>query len=94
MLYPLKFKPLFVEKIWGGRKIETVLKKPLPGGKQVGESWELYDFPPGVVEGVSYPYPACSSASAASSPTGASPASVPPPRGATKSASSSNALSA
>src|SRR6185369_5914894 len=43
----------FVEKIWGGRKIETVLGKPLPPGKQVGESWELYDFPPGVVEGSS-----------------------------------------
>ena len=26
-LYPLKFKPRFVEKIWGGRKIETVLGK-------------------------------------------------------------------
>src|SRR3954469_10332654 len=50
-LYPLKFRPLFVEKIWGGRKIETVLNKPLPAGTRVGESWELYDFPPGVVEG-------------------------------------------
>src|SRR5687768_18103181 len=49
-LYPLKFKPRFVEKMWGGRKIETVLGKPLPPGKQIGESWELYDFPPGLVE--------------------------------------------
>jgi len=49
-LYPLKFKPRFVEKMWGGRKIETVLGKALPPGKQIGESWELYDFPPGVVE--------------------------------------------
>ena len=49
-LYPLLFRPRFVEKIWGGRKIETVLGKPLPAGKQVGESWELYDFPPGVVD--------------------------------------------
>ena len=24
-LYPLKFKPRFVEKMWGGRKIETVI---------------------------------------------------------------------
>ena len=47
-LYPLKFKPRFVEKIWGGRKIETVLGKTLPPGKPIGESWELYDFPPGV----------------------------------------------
>src|SRR3954465_6925909 len=49
-LYPLKFKPRYVEKIWGGRKIETVLGKPLPPGKQIGESWELYDFPPGICD--------------------------------------------
>ncbi len=49
-LYPLKFKPRFVEKMWGGQKIESVLGKVLPSGKQIGESWELYDFPPGVVD--------------------------------------------
>ena len=48
-LYPLKFKPRFVEKIWGGRKLETVLGKSLPPNQQIGESWELYDFPPGVL---------------------------------------------
>src|SRR5678815_4832233 len=50
-LYPLKFKPRFVEKIWGGRKLETVLGKKLPPAKPIGESWELYDFPPAVIEG-------------------------------------------
>src|SRR3954470_7589346 len=50
-LYPLKFNPRLLEKIWGGRKFETVLGKPLPPDKQIGESWELYDFPPGVVKG-------------------------------------------
>lgn len=49
-LYPLKFRPRFVEKMWGGRKLETVLGKALPPGKMTGESWELYDFPPGVVD--------------------------------------------
>ena len=49
-LYPLKFKPRYVQKMWGGRKIETILGKPLPAGA-IGESWELYDFPPGVVDG-------------------------------------------
>jgi mannose-6-phosphate isomerase len=49
-LYPLKFKPRFVEKMWGGRKIEAVLGKPLPPDKRIGESWELYDFPPGAVD--------------------------------------------
>src|SRR5437763_9479452 len=50
MLYPLKFKPLLLEKMWGGRKLESLLKKKLPAGKQIGESWELYDFPPGVID--------------------------------------------
>src|SRR4051812_49647112 len=49
-LYPLKFKPRLVEKIWGGRKLQDVLGKALPEGKAIGESWELYDFPPGVVD--------------------------------------------
>ena len=48
--YCLTFKPRFVEKIWGGRKLSTELGKTLPPGKQIGESWELYDFPPGVVD--------------------------------------------
>jgi mannose-6-phosphate isomerase len=51
MLYPLKFKPRFVEKMWGGRKLESVLGKKLPANQSIGESWELYDFPPGVLEG-------------------------------------------
>ena len=49
-LYPLKFRPRFVPKMWGGRRLETVLGKPIPPDGPVGESWELYDFPPGVVE--------------------------------------------
>jgi len=52
-LYPLKFHPRFVEKMWGGRKLQTVLGKALPPDKPIGESWELYDFPPGIVEGSS-----------------------------------------
>ncbi len=44
------FQPRFVEKIWGGRKLETVLGKSIPPEKPIGESWELYDFPPGTVE--------------------------------------------
>jgi mannose-6-phosphate isomerase len=49
-LYPLKFVPRLVEKMWGGRKIETDLGKKLPPGKNIGESWEIYDFPPGIVD--------------------------------------------
>lgn len=50
-LYPLKFEPRYVEKMWGGRKLQTVLARVLPTSKPVGESWEIYDFPPGVIEG-------------------------------------------
>ena len=40
-LYPLKFKTIFKDKIWGGEKIKTVLGKdcaPLPN---CGETWEI-----------------------------------------------------
>jgi len=41
MLYPLKFHPLFKEKIWGGEKIKTVLKKNFSPLSNCGESWEI-----------------------------------------------------
>lgn len=50
-LYPLKFRPKYVEKMWGGQKLQSVLGRALPTNQPIGESWELYDFPPGVVEG-------------------------------------------
>jgi mannose-6-phosphate isomerase len=50
MLYPLKFQPRLLEKMWGGRKLESLLNKQLPAGKAIGESWEVYDFPPGVID--------------------------------------------
>ena len=44
-LYPLKFKPIYKEKVWGGRTLET-LGRDLPGdaGTAIGESWELVDL--------------------------------------------------
>jgi mannose-6-phosphate isomerase len=50
MLYPLKFQPRFLEKMWGGRKLQSLLNKKLPADKPIGESWEIYDFPPGVID--------------------------------------------
>lgn len=41
VLYPIKFKPQFKEKIWGGDKLETVLNKNTGNKKHIGESWEL-----------------------------------------------------
>lgn len=43
-LYPLKFKPIFKEKIWGGNKLNTILGKNLPQNKKIGESWEISGF--------------------------------------------------
>jgi len=40
-LYPLKFRPILKELIWGGDKLETKLGKDLQGKNNVGESWEL-----------------------------------------------------
>ncbi|MFI3263132.1 MAG: type I phosphomannose isomerase catalytic subunit [Rikenellaceae bacterium] len=41
MLYPMKFAPLFKERIWGGRKMEEKFGKQLPADVAIGESWEL-----------------------------------------------------
>lgn len=43
--YPLKFKPLFKERIWGGQKLRDVFGKNLPVDVKIGESWELADLP-------------------------------------------------
>jgi len=32
-----------MERVWGGRRLETVLGKALPPGAPVGESWEIVD---------------------------------------------------
>src|SRR4051812_146413 len=43
MLYPLTIHPIFQERIWGGRKLESLYGKKLPPGKVIGESWEISD---------------------------------------------------
>jgi mannose-6-phosphate isomerase len=40
MLYPLKFKPLYKDYVWGGRNLEA-LGKILPVEGIVAESWEI-----------------------------------------------------
>jgi len=40
---PLTFAPIFVERMWGGRRLESQLHKNLPPQKRVGESWEIVD---------------------------------------------------
>lgn len=43
MLYPLTFKPIFKERLWGGRMLERLYAKGLPANLPIGESWELCD---------------------------------------------------
>ena len=40
-LYPLKFTPIFKDKIWGGNKIKSILNKDFGHLPNCGESWEL-----------------------------------------------------
>ena len=42
-MYPLRFQPLFRQYIWGGRRLETILGKPLGEGDDFAESWEVVD---------------------------------------------------
>jgi len=43
-VFPLVFEPIVKPKIWGGRRLETLLRKRLPPGEQIGESWEIADL--------------------------------------------------
>ncbi|MDX1543481.1 MAG: type I phosphomannose isomerase catalytic subunit [Christiangramia sp.] len=38
--YPIKFRPILQDKIWGGRKLKEILNKDT-NREQVGESWEI-----------------------------------------------------
>ena len=38
-LYPFKFKPIFKEKIWGGKQIKTKLKMDYGNFSNCGEVW-------------------------------------------------------
>lgn len=42
-LYPFLLTPVLRVKVWGGRKLQTALNKPLPTDEPYGESWELHD---------------------------------------------------
>ena len=45
LLYPFLFHPIFKERVWGGRRLETLYGKTLPPGVPIGESWEVSDRP-------------------------------------------------
>ena len=43
-LYPLRFEPILRQLIWGGRRLGTVLHKPIGAASDYAESWELSDY--------------------------------------------------
>jgi len=44
-VYPLKLKPIYKQRIWGGQKLRAFFGKDIPEGVKIGESWELADLP-------------------------------------------------
>lgn len=42
---PIVFRPIYQERIWGDRALETRLGRSLPPERKIGESWELVDRP-------------------------------------------------
>ncbi|MBX3739536.1 MAG: class I mannose-6-phosphate isomerase [Akkermansiaceae bacterium] len=43
---PIRFAPLYMKRVWGGRELERVYGRTLPDADQpYGESWEIVDRP-------------------------------------------------
>src|ERR1035437_1240331 len=38
-LYPLRFEPIYQYRLWGGRRLASLLSAPLPGDGTIGEAW-------------------------------------------------------
>lgn len=45
MLSFLRLKPLYQDRVWGGRALESALNRTLPPDRPIGESWEIVDRP-------------------------------------------------
>lgn len=43
MTPPLTFEPIFMERMWGGRRLESEFRKNLLPNTRIGESWEIVD---------------------------------------------------
>jgi mannose-6-phosphate isomerase len=41
----LRFEPIYQERVWGGRALQSFLGRKLPNAGPIGESWELVDRP-------------------------------------------------
>jgi mannose-6-phosphate isomerase len=45
ILQLLRFRPIYQERVWGGRRLADRYGRELPEGKVIGESWEISDRP-------------------------------------------------
>lgn len=45
MIEILRLAPLYQERVWGGRALESALARELPGKNPIGEAWEIVDRP-------------------------------------------------
>jgi mannose-6-phosphate isomerase len=43
--YPVKFEPIYKERIWAGKLLGEVFGRDTPPDRRIGESWELADLP-------------------------------------------------
>ncbi len=43
MSEPIIFEPIPMERVWGGRRFESLLGKAIPNGALIGELWEIVD---------------------------------------------------
>ena len=43
LAHPVKLRPRYLAKPWGGRRMETVLGRELPGDEPIGECWLVHD---------------------------------------------------
>jgi mannose-6-phosphate isomerase len=42
---PLRFEPLYQDRVWGARNLGTRMGRSLPEHRRIGESWEIVDRP-------------------------------------------------
>lgn len=41
----LRFEPIYQDRVWGGRVLESTFGRMLPPARPIGESWEIVDRP-------------------------------------------------
>lgn len=46
-LGPMLSRPVYKERVWGGRRLADLFGKDLPADTPIGESWEVADIPEG-----------------------------------------------